>query len=66
MISMGDMNEDQVQEWLHEVKMPEVVRNDLSACNGHDLVEIITKWTSESKRTHSGIIYWYMEIYKYI
>ena len=33
MISMGDMNENQVQGWLHEVKMPEVERNDLSACN---------------------------------
>ena len=30
--------------------MPEVVRNDMVACDGLDLVEIVTEWTSESKR----------------
>jgi hypothetical protein len=57
MISMGNMNEAQVQGWLLEVKMPEVVRNDLVACDGRDLEEIVTKWTSESKRMHSVYIY---------
>ena len=62
MISMDDMDEDQVQGWLHEVKMPEVVCKDLTACNGVDLSGILSKWTSASKRMR----FEYICIYIYI